>query len=504
MARPRPLPPPKPPTGYGKLPIGRWFMFAGIVGLLVLVAGATLTTGTLARLSEARHEVIDVVDPAALATLDLSVALAAQEGAVRSFGLTSDSQYLSAYRQARADEDRAVDRIAGLMPGHRLEAIRRASVAWRAQYAEPVLKGTALTRENAKVNSVRFGEVRAALNIQRTHLESLHASRSQQLEQRAGNFTFALGLLAAVLVGVLILLGVIVRHVVLRPVAELTSQVRAVAQGDFDRSLKVDRPAELSELSGHIDAMRRRILAQWRASEEQAQELRRSNGELEQFAYVASHDLQEPLRKVASFTQMLEQRYGDQLDDKAKQYISFAVDGAKRMQLLINDLLDFSRVGRFGAEKVPLDSALPLADALHNLAVRVEESGADVSHGPLPEVVGNRTQLTQLFQNLVSNAIKFRADEPPTVRIEAREIEDDMWEFSCADNGIGIEEKYADKVFLIFQRLHTRDRYPGTGIGLALCRKIVEYHGGRIWLDSQEREGHGTTVRWTLPGRSHG
>ncbi|GAA2369625.1 CHASE3 domain-containing protein [Nonomuraea africana] len=503
MARPRPLPPPQPPIGYGRLPIGRWFVFAGVVGLLVLVAGAMLTTGTLTRFSEARHEVIDVVDPAALATLDLSVALTAQEDAVRSFGLTADSRYLSAYARARSDEKAALGRIERLVPGPRLEAVRQASAAWRTQSAEPVLGGAAPTKEHTEVNDLRFGEVRAALNAQRAHLESLHAAKSRQLEQRASTLTFALGMLAAVLVGVLVLIGLIVRHVVLLPVAELTAQVRAVAQGDFDRSLKVDRPAELSELSGHIDAMRRRILAQWRRSEEQAEELRRSNGELEQFAYVASHDLQEPLRKVASFTQMLEQRYGDQLDDRAKQYISFAVDGAKRMQALINDLLDFSRVGRIGGEKVPLDSALPLADALHNLAARVAETGARVTHGPLPEVVGNRSQLTQVFQNLIGNAIKFRGDEPPAVHIEAREVADDMWEFSCADNGIGIEEKYADKIFLIFQRLHTRDRYPGTGIGLAVCRKIVDYHGGRIWLDSQQREGRGATVRWTLPGRSH-
>ena len=250
---------------------------------------------------------------------------------------------------------------------------------------------------------------------------------------------------ALVLAGIAAVL--IVRHAVLRPLAELNAQVRAVAQGDFDHRLKVERPAELAELSGHVDAMRRRILSEWRRAsetqaklEDQAAELRRSNGELEQFAYVASHDLQEPLRKVASFTQMLEQRYGDQLDDRAKQYIAFAVDGAKRMQLLINDLLDFSRVGRLGGERTGIDADVPLKAALNNLGAPIEDAGATVTSDELPEVRGNRAQLTQLFQNLIGNAIKFRSQEPPRIHIGVRR-DGDMWEFSCADNGIGIESQ---------------------------------------------------------------
>ncbi|TDE45769.1 sensor histidine kinase [Nonomuraea mesophila] len=305
-----------------------------------------------------------------------------------------------------------------------------------------------------------------------------------------------------VVFGVLLACGVglafIVRHAVLNPVERLTTQVRTVAAGDFDHVLYVDRPAELAELASHVDSMRDRIVAAWRVAADQSEELRRSNGELEQFAYVASHDLQEPLRKVASFSQMLEQRYGPQLDDRAKQYIHYAVDGAKRMQLLINDLLDFSRVGRVTSEKTPVESGMALEAALENLSAMVEETGATVTHDELPRVTGNRMQLTQLFQNLIENAVKFRSEEPPRVHIGA-ERSGDMWEFSCSDNGIGVEPKYADRIFLIFQRLHPRDVYPGTGIGLALCRKIVEYHGGRLWLDG-DTEGGGTTFRWTLPG----
>ncbi|WP_308250579.1 sensor histidine kinase [Nonomuraea rhizosphaerae] len=307
----------------------------------------------------------------------------------------------------------------------------------------------------------------------------------------------ALIVLLAVLAAAGVGLAFIVRFTVLKPISQFTDQVRKVAAGDFDHELAVRRPAELAELSSHVDSMRRRIVAAWRSAEDQAGELRRSNGELEQFAYVASHDLQEPLRKVASFTQMLEQRYGDQLDDRAKQYIHYAVDGAKRMQLLINDLLDFSRAGRVTGERTVTDSGGPLSTAVENLSAAIEDSGAVITHDALPKVVGNTTQLTQLFQNLIENAVKFRSEQPPRIHIGARR-DGRMWEFSCSDNGIGVDSKYSDRIFLIFQRLHPRDVYPGTGIGLALCRKIVEYHGGRLWLDPGA-EGQGATFRWTLP-----
>ncbi|MEV0380777.1 ATP-binding protein [Nonomuraea sp. NPDC050643] len=330
-----------------------------------------------------------------------------------------------------------------------------------------------------------------------------------EVAAQLGRLTVALIVLFAVLLACGIGLAFIVRYAVLKPIDQLTEQVRTVAAGDFDHDLHVDRPAELAELSSHIDSMRARIVSAWRTATDQAEELRRSNGELEQFAYVASHDLQEPLRKVASFTQMLEQRYGPQLDDRARQYIHYAVDGAKRMQLLINDLLDFSRVGRVTGERRVTESGTALDSALDNLSATIDDTGATVTRDELPRVNGNPLQLTQLFQNLIENAIKFRSEEPPRVHIGATRS-GDMWEFSCSDNGIGVEPKYADRIFLIFQRLHPRDVYPGTGIGLALCRKIVEYHGGQLWLDGDtggdtggrtggRTGGHGATFRWTLP-----
>ncbi|WNB84865.1 ATP-binding protein [Cellulomonas sp. ATA003] len=231
---------------------------------------------------------------------------------------------------------------------------------------------------------------------------------------------------------------------------------------------------------------------------EQAEELQRSNRDLEQFAYVASHDLQEPLRKVASFTQLLQKRYGGQLDERADQYIEFAVDGAKRMQRLIQDLLGFSRVGRMNGRTVDVDMADALSEAVSNLDEAIAEAGATVIHGDLPVIRGERPLLVQLLQNLVGNAVKFRApDRAAEVRVTAWRSAG-AWEFECRDNGIGIDAQYAERVFVIFQRLHAKDAYEGTGIGLSLCKKIVEHHGGHIWVEPTD-DGPGTRIRWTLP-----
>ena len=224
-------------------------------------------------------------------------------------------------------------------------------------------------------------------------------------------------------------------------------------------------------------------------------DLERSNKELEQFAYVASHDLQEPLRMISSYTQLLAQRYEGQLDEKAHKYISYAVDGAVRMQGLINDLLAYSRVNTRGKNFEPVDSHAALGAALRNLSVAIEENRAIVINDDLPIVRADATQLSQVFQNLISNSIKFRGADLPRINISARDVGHE-WLFSVQDNGIGIEAKYVDKVFVIFQRLHTRKEYPGTGIGLAICKRIVERHGGRIWYESEP--GKGATFYFTL------
>jgi PAS domain S-box-containing protein len=228
-----------------------------------------------------------------------------------------------------------------------------------------------------------------------------------------------------------------------------------------------------------------------------AQDLARSNAELEQFAYVASHDLQEPLRMVASYTQLLARRYKGRLDADADEFITFAVDAATRMQRLINDLLAYSRVGTKGKPFETTNLSDVMNHVLASLKLAIEESGARVAIDPLPTLMADPVQMGQLFQNLLGNAIKFRKpDTPLDIRMTASLIREE-WFFTFSDNGIGFDPEYAERIFVIFQRLHTSSEYPGTGIGLAICKKIVERHGGRIWADS--KPGQGAVFSFTLP-----
>jgi PAS domain S-box-containing protein len=230
---------------------------------------------------------------------------------------------------------------------------------------------------------------------------------------------------------------------------------------------------------------------------EATEALERSNSELAQFAYVASHDLSEPLRMVSSYLQLLRRRYHGQIDEDADEFIDFAVEGANRMRALIEDLLAYSRAGR-GADLRPIDCGHVMADVLSSLAAAVADARAQVSVAPLPAVLGDRVSLTQLLQNLIANALKFRHGPGACVWVAAeREQETGMWQLSVADDGIGIDPRHRDRVFKMFQRLHDREAFEGTGIGLAICRKIVERHGGTIWVEG--REGGGTVFRFTLP-----
>lgn len=226
-------------------------------------------------------------------------------------------------------------------------------------------------------------------------------------------------------------------------------------------------------------------------------EVRRSNEELERFAYVVSHDLQEPLRTVVSYLELIERRYRTKLDQDAVEFIDFAVQGTRRMQRLIADLLTFSQVGAGAAPLVPTDAGAVLESALGDLQAAIAESGATVTRDRLPQVLADSTQLEQVFANLIGNALKFRGKAPPAIHVSAAQ-DGTRWIFRVRDNGIGIDPKYFDRVFVIFQRLHTREAYPGTGIGLAVCQKIIERHGGRIWVESQL--GQGATFLFTLLG----
>ncbi|MDQ7839299.1 MAG: PAS domain S-box protein [Thermodesulfobacteriota bacterium] len=227
-------------------------------------------------------------------------------------------------------------------------------------------------------------------------------------------------------------------------------------------------------------------------------ELKRSNDELQQFASVASHDLQEPLRMISSYLQLIERRYKGKLDEDADEFIAFAVDGATRLQDMINGLLAYARVGTRGKPFEPIASEAVLEQALLNLQVAIEESGAAVTHDPLPTIVGDAAQLDRVFQNLISNAIKFHGEEPLHIHISAK-LMGNEWVFSARDNGLGIDPQYQDRIFGIFQHLHAREEYPGIGIGLAICKRIVERHGGRIWVEAEA--GGGSTFYFTIPIR---
>ena len=494
--------------------LARWF--ALVVGGLVLAALLGLVVGFVAleRQGERRTFLLDRVIPAETLTAQIHTSLLDQDAAVRGFLITREDRYLQRYRDGRRTEEGALGTLVRLQADDDLAGLRdeqaeiqRLARAWRADYAEPAIAATRADREPPAFSfgKARFEAARSAVNAEQRLLVAQRraagddvqdgGARVQRLILGGGTFVLLCVLVAAYAL----------RRVVVLPIAQLAHDVREVARGEFDRELAPSGPREIEELGQDVDRMRARIVAEVsalrdaeRALIEQARELQRSNEELEQFAYVASHDLQEPLRKVASFTQMLQRRYAGQLDERADRYIEFAVDGARRMQDLINDLLEFSRVGRMTRphERVPVQGLVDSATA--RLAASIEEAGAEVIvHGELPVVEGDRGLLGVVFQNLIGNGIKFRGEEPPRIDITA-ERDGAAWRFEVTDNGIGVEDEYAERIFVIFQRLHTRDSYEGTGIGLAMCRKIIEYHGGRIALAPAE-PGRGARFVFTLP-----
>jgi signal transduction histidine kinase len=495
------------------LTANQWFAIAVALLVLVGVLGSVASAIALSRLGVARERLADRLDPAAITAEQVKAAVTDQETGVRGFMLGRDDRFLDPYRSGQRDEAAALARlraIAGLddvrLLRARVEEVARRAAEWRTGYAEPTIAvvrsdpAEARTPAAAEAGKERFDAVRAAIADLQRVLTPARADARSELERNADIVRFwALG------TGLVILLSVAAVALTLRrqlvvPVQALARAVRKVARGEFATEVRGSGAREVVDLGEDVDGMRARIVAELEALRVAEADLRRSNAELEQFAYVASHDLQEPLRKVASFCQLLQQRYGGQLDDRADQYIGFAVDGARRMQDLINDLLAFSRVGRMEQPHVDVDCGVLFDRVRADLSRAIEESGATVEvDGALPTVHGDASLLRLVFQNLVANAIKFRADEAPRVTLSA-ERDGECWRFRCTDNGIGIDPEYAERIFVLFQRLHPRTQYEGTGIGLAMCRKIVEYHGGSMWLDADATAlGGGSTFYFTLP-----
>ena len=506
------------------LSVQGWFRLVFTVLGLLVVAAVLAVVALTARTRSISNEVMNSIQPAQAQAYRLQGALVNQETGVRGYGITGDPQFLQPYTSGRSTEQAAAVKLRTEI-GHKeplagdLRRVEQGADRWRTGYALPLisrarsgpLNGKDLTLLNESKSS--FDHLRALFAVQNTHLAVVSQADRASLG-RARNFQDAVyvAILAAFLLAAAAL-AVLLDRAVIRPLHRLRAASELVAEGDYTHHIRPAGPADLRTVSAAVEGMRSELVTALEASRDaqavaarqaadldaQAAELRRSNGELEQFAYVASHDLQEPLRKVASFCQLLEKRYSDKLDERGLKYIEFAVDGAKRMQVLINDLLTFSRVGRATDVRVPVPLDQPLDAAVTALSAAVEETGAVIERpGPLPEVMGDPTLLGMLWQNLIGNAIKFRApDCAPVIQVTAVAQPDGGWQIGVADNGIGVPAEFAEKIFVIFQRLHGRDAYPGTGIGLALCKRIIEQHGGQMYLDTTYEDG--TRIYFTLP-----
>ncbi|MGW4326879.1 sensor histidine kinase [Nocardia sp. NPDC004573] len=506
----------RPPVS-ARLTAQAWFQLVLAAMVLVVIIGTVAGAQVIAQTNRVADRLLDKTLPAATEAYRLQSALVNQETGLRGYRITADRQFLQPYQDGARDEAQSVARLRELLAGRpslldELDAVENSAQRWRTEYAEPLVAAMAsgAPPDAEPISPARgkplFDELRARFETQNASLAAAIVDDEDELAHtRAVRDAVLAGMVIAfLLTGVL--LTVLIRRMIARPLGYLTDASLRVASGEFDHHIDAHGPADLATVANAVESMRRRIVAELASSRAkeaalaaqktdldlQAVELRRSNAELEQFAYVASHDLQEPLRKVASFCQLLEKRYGDKLDERGKQYIDFAVDGAKRMQGLINDLLTFSRVGRITDRTEPTGLGQSLDKALTNLSAAIDDSTTRVLRpDELPEIVGDPTLLTMLWQNLIGNAIKFHApDRAPEIEITCEPAEEgDGWLLSVSDNGIGIAPEFAEKVFVIFQRLHNREEYSGTGIGLALCKKIVEYHGGRIWIDTDYTSG---------------
>lgn len=504
-----------------------WSLWRRIIALCAVVAGllgiiAVSATVTAAANRADTNKLMDRLTPALVNTEQMYSQLLRQQTSARTFLLTARDSDLDAYKAAQqseteilADTERLLSDEPALLGA--VHDIAAATSRYRREVTEPLIaqaRADGPSAERATPTDASRAVYTAAsdrINTLRVALGERRASVATQV-RRTGDVLILLLVVAGIVVIIAgVVLALLLRRLVTRPVTELAAEVRIVAGGNYNHVITGGGPPELAALAADVDTMRRRINTELqdvvearrlveeanRMLEQQAAELTRSNRDLEQFAYVASHDLQEPLRKVASFCQLLQRRYARQLDERADQYIAFAVDGAQRMQRLINDLLAFSRIGRLTSGFNDIDLNGVVIDAAEQFETLRESTGAEISFTDLPVVRGEEPLLGALFANLIGNALKFRhPDRVPRIVIDSRVVGDE-YEISVEDNGIGIEPEFADKVFVIFQRLHAKDAYPGTGIGLAIAKKIVEYHGGRIWIDLERAEG--TLFRFTLP-----
>lgn len=453
--------------------------------LLVLVALAT-SVGVLVVSATMRLIEVMEVRPTALSELSTDAAVIATHSAA---SLTFD------------DRKAATETLAALQALPKVVAARifDRSGALFSKYeraGEPLTPPAGPAMEGHRFEDNRLTLSRAIMH-ESDHLGTLMMVYDlSEYYRRIRRNTIISLVICVIAVGASLLLALRLQRGLARPVRELIDTSHRISQSN-DYSLRATcfEADELGDLTASFNTMIARIEERDSDLVKVRRALEDSNEQLQQFAYVASHDLQEPLRMVASYLQLLEKRYGEKFEGEAREFFAFAVDGAKRMQRLINDLLEYSRVNSQGKPAARVESNAIVEEAIQNLSAAIAESGAQVTHDDLPVIDVDRTQMTQLFQNLIGNAIKFHGDDPPRVHLSVQR-NGSNWRFSVKDNGIGIDRRYADRLFVIFQRLHDRSRYEGTGIGLAVCKRIVERHGGKIWFESEV--GHGTTFLFTI------
>ncbi len=496
-----------------------WSLSARITALC-LPAVILLTLLAVAAAITANHNsrqlsvLLNQIGPLRTDTQQLQTQMLDQETGIRGYAIESSQAALQPYTDGVTQQEALVKELRGLVADRPkvqadLATAESAIAAWQANVAQPVIDAVQAGDHAAALALIdpdsrgQFDTVRQSLDTMTNDVTALRDSGVSDVQRTSHAIVWTLIASGIVIVIAGFILALLLRLMVRNPVARLAERVRQVAAGDYNQTVDVAGPPEVASLGADVEEMRHRIVADLRVVqaandaveranaqlESQAVDLQRSNQDLEQFAYVASHDLQEPLRKVASFCQLLQRRYAGQLDERADQYISFAVDGAHRMQRLINDLLKFSRIGRVTSDFTDVNLGAVVAAAAEANDDALARADGAVEAVDLPTIRGDEGLLVGLFVNLINNSIKFhRVDTPVRIRVTAVE-HDDEWQITFRDNGIGIDPEYADKVFVIFQRLHARDAYPGTGIGLAVAKRIVEYHGGRIWVDTSVDEG---------------
>jgi signal transduction histidine kinase len=461
-----------------------------IVSVLLPVLIVTAWLGSLAGGIRAQTETAGRYRQTAFATYDLKVALLNIETGYRGYALTGLGNFLEPYNSGLRSATLALNRIRQYNAFPTETAVLEADVADYTAWAAATLKQVRvrgglpldLQRSLFEEGKTRFDRLRDKLNaFTDQSLAFFDQNRIQVVNGLDLLSVLPWSALALILVGAIVV-RVGLQRLILSPLNRLESATSGLANGQSVTRLTVNSSDEIGRLTETFNQTAA-------ALEQRTKEWERSNRELEQFAYVASHDLQEPLRMVSSYAQLLQKRYKGQLDERADTYIHYAVDGANRMQALIQDLLQYSRAGSRQAPLVAVDAGAVVADALRNLEVAIRESGARVQVGALPKVAADRGQLLQVFQNLIGNALKFRRDGVQHLVEVSATKDGEMWRFCVADNGIGIQAEYFERIFVIFQRLHAREEFAGSGIGLAICQRIIERHGGRIWLESEPDQG---------------